>query len=140
MVDISVPYSPPAAGGDSDSEFEPRAAEAKRAKAKPAKPKAPSAPKAKAAEAVAAPMPRVAAPAPEPAAAEPAPVRAALAPLASNLPPPPAVKPRAAAPPGEVKKRKLLNVSTAVDTMPPAFLFGLMGGGGFTAPKLKPAF
>ena len=143
MVDITVPYSPPAAGGDSDSEFEPRAAEAKRAKAKPAKPKAPSAPKAKAPEAVAAPMPRVAAPAPEPAAAEPpAPVRAALAPLASNLPPPApaAVKPRAAAPPGDVKKRKLLNVSTAVDTVPPAFLFGLMGGGGFTAPKLKPAF
>ena len=76
------------------------------------------------------------------AAAEPAaPVRAALAPLASNLPPPApaAVKPRAPAPPGDVKKRKLLNVSTAVDTMP-AFLFGMMGGGGFTAPKLKPAF
>ena len=146
-VDISVPYSPPAAGGDSDSEFEPRVADVKRAKAKPAaKPKAQSAPKAKAPEVagiVAAPMPPAAAAVPALAAAEPAPPRAVLAPLASNLPQAPAAasaKPRAPAPPGGVKKRRLLDVATSVDTLPPAFLFGLMGGGGFTAPKLKPAF
>ena len=145
LVDISVPYSPPTAGGDSDSEFELHVPAVKRAKAKVAKPK-PSAPKAKeseAAEVVAPPMPRVAAAAPVPAAVAPAPERSALAPVASNVPQPPAAaaaKPRAPAPPGGVKKRKLLDVSTAVDTVPPAFLFGLMGGGGFTAPKLKPAF
>ena len=144
LVDISVPYSPPAAGGDSDSEFELDAPAVKRAKAKAAKPK-PSAPKAKASEAADAvepPKPRAAA-APVPAAVEPAPERIALAAVASNVQNPPAAapaKPHAAAPPGGVKKRKLLDVSTAVDTVPPAFLFGMLGGGGFTAPKLKPAF
>jgi len=134
-VDISAPYSPPAAGGDSDSEFEPPTADVKRAKAKP------RAPKAKVAEIATAPPTHAAAAVPELAAAEPILPRSVLAPLASNLPHAPAVapaKPRAPAPAGVVKKRKLLDVQSAVDTMPPAFLFGLMGGG-FTAPKLKPA-
>ena len=140
LVDIAVPYSPPAAGDDSDSEFELHVPRVKQAKAKVAKPK-PSAPKASAevGEPVESSMPPAAAPVP--AAAAPAPERIALAPVASNVPPAAAAaKPRAPAPPGGVKKRKLLDVSTAVDTVPPAFLFGLMGGGGFTAPKLKPAF
>ena len=141
LVDISAPYSPPAAGDDSDSEFELHMPRVKQAKAKVAKPK-PSAPKAKAPEVVEPTMPPAAA-APVPAAVAPAPERSALAPVSSNVPQPPAAtaaKPRAPALPGGVKKRKLLDVSTAVDTVPPAFLFGLMGGGGFTAPKLKPAF
>jgi hypothetical protein len=51
---------------------------------------------------------------------------------------PAAAKPRAPAAGGVVKKRKLLDVPAAVDTLPPSFMFGMMGTG-FTAPKLKPA-